>query len=79
MRDDIEVIAGSPSAGYDCQVQGLSPGWADVYSNNLDCQYVDITGVAPGTYQLRIELNPERRMIESNYDNNVATFPVVVP
>ncbi len=79
VRDDIEVIPGSPSAGYDCQVQGLSAGWADVYSNALDCQYVDITGVAPGTYQLRIELNPARRMIESNYDNNVATFPVVVP
>src|SRR5262249_28303883 len=32
------------------QIQGLSVGWADVYNANLADQWIDITGVAPGTY-----------------------------
>lgn len=78
VRDDIEVTPGAPSSGFDCQHQGLSPGWADVHANHRDCQYVDITDVAPGNYLLRVELNPERWITEANYANNVATFPVVV-
>lgn len=78
LRDDLEVISGSPSVGHDCNNQGLSAGWADIYGNMLDCQYVDVTGVAPGAYQLRIELNAQHTIVESNYDNNVALFQVVL-
>lgn len=79
LRDDLEATPGAPAVGFDCNNQGLSVGWADVYSNLLDCQFIDITGIAPGAYQLRIEVNPTRRIAELNYDNNVALFPITVP
>ncbi|WP_164012005.1 lysyl oxidase family protein [Pyxidicoccus trucidator] len=33
---------------------GISPGWADVYSFEVPCQWVDITGLADGEYTLRV-------------------------
>jgi hypothetical protein len=39
---------------------------------------VDITDVPPGDYLLRITINPDRTIAESNYDNNVAEIPVSV-
>ncbi|HLU68971.1 MAG TPA: lysyl oxidase family protein [Kofleriaceae bacterium] len=79
LRDDQQVIAGAPSQGYDCNYQGLSVGWADIYGASLDCQWVDITGVPPGDYLLRVELNPLRVIPESSYDNNLALIPVTIP
>src|SRR5262249_12675121 len=34
---------------YTCDNQGIQSGWSDVYGNDLDCQWIDITDVAPGT------------------------------
>lgn len=78
LRDDRMVGEGSTSPSYDCTMQGLSPGWADIYVSSLDCQFIDITGVAPGAYMLRIELNADRTITESSYDNDVALFPVTI-
>jgi hypothetical protein len=61
---------------YDCERQGLSRGWVDIYAATLPCQWLDITGVPPGTYQLEIDVNPARVMTESNYDNNRASVPI---
>jgi hypothetical protein len=36
--------------------QGISPGWADVYGNDLPGQEIAIGGLADGTYWLVIEL-----------------------
>src|SRR6185437_10410145 len=33
--------------------EGISPGWRDQYSSNLALQWVDISRVQPGSYQLR--------------------------
>jgi hypothetical protein len=33
---------------------GISPGWADIYSFDIPCQWVDITGLADGEYTLRV-------------------------
>jgi len=63
-------------ATYDCQIQGISAGWADVYHKSLDCQWVDVTGVPAGDYLLRVEINTERVLAESNYDDNVVEVPV---
>ncbi|HHO54696.1 MAG TPA: hypothetical protein ENK18_28445 [Deltaproteobacteria bacterium] len=59
--------------------QGISSGWADTYGRDLDCQFVDITDVAPGTYTLRIEINYDRALAESDYSNNVTEVEVTVP
>jgi hypothetical protein len=58
--------------------QGISVGWADEYYYRLDCQFIDVTGVAPGTYVLEDEVNPERLFKESNYRNNAASIQLEI-
>ena len=80
LRDD-EPVDGYPldrpeDDRYDCDRQGIQRGWADSYYNGLECQYIDVTAVAPGRYTLRVTVNPERVFPELRYDNNVAEVQV---
>ena len=59
--------------------QGISPGWSDLYGNGLDCQWIDVTDVPPGKYELRVDLNPSRTFQELTFDNNSASVEVTVP
>lgn len=59
--------------------QGISNGYADEYVFALDCQWIDITNVAPGKYMLEDEVNPEQLFEESDYSNNAAAVEVTVP
>lgn len=59
--------------------QGIQHGWYDEYGAGLSCQWIDITDVPPGTYQLQVEVNPAHSFIESDYDNNTTTIPVTIP
>lgn len=75
-----------PDAGeepfYTCFNQGLSLGWSDTYAASLDCQWIDVTDVAPGQYTLRMEVNlpptstAHSPLVERRYDNNVLEIPV---
>ena len=58
--------------------QGISVGWADIYNSQLDCQWIDITGVPAGVYILEITINPEAIIQESNHLDNVVLLPVVL-
>lgn len=69
----------TPATPFSCTDQGLSVGWEDVYPNDLDCQWVDITGVPSGTYILSVHINAQHYLPESNYDNDIATVNVTVP
>jgi hypothetical protein len=71
--------AAGPSHGYDCDNQGISAGWEDIYPKNLDCQWLDITGLAGGTYTLRVTVNPIRVFEEASYANNTASVTVQIP
>ncbi|XP_029380814.1 protein-lysine 6-oxidase-like isoform X1 [Echeneis naucrates] len=51
--------------------QGLSPGCHDVYAANIDCQWIDITDVPPGNYILKVTVNPNYHVMESDFTNNV--------
>ncbi len=66
------------SPRYNCEFQGIQAGWSDVYGADLDCQWVDVTNVPPGGYRLRIIVNPERTLPESNFDNNVAEIALTI-
>jgi hypothetical protein len=66
-------------AHYDCDDQGIQRGWQDVYGTDLDCQWVDVTDVVPGDYDLEIALNTEHVLLESDYGNNVASIAVTIP
>jgi hypothetical protein len=59
--------------------QGLSNGYTDQYVMGLDCQWIDVTDVAPGKYILEDEVNAERLFAESDYSNNASAVEVTVP
>ncbi|KAG7267631.1 hypothetical protein CRUP_026985 [Coryphaenoides rupestris] len=51
--------------------KGLSPGCHDTYAANIDCQWIDITDVPPGNYLLKVTVNPNFHVPESDYTNNI--------
>lgn len=54
-------------------------GWGDLYAAaDLPCQWIDITDLPAGTYQLRVTANPERLIREARLDNNVVSTGVVI-
>ena len=57
---------------FNCDFQGISVGWEDVYGANLDCQFVDVTDLPDGEYKLCITLNPSGRLQETDLTNNKA-------
>jgi len=69
-------LAGSPSSpGYttcDASVQGMSVGWGDEYGSHLDGQSIDVTGLPDGSYNLKIEVDPKNRIVESDESDNVS-------
>jgi hypothetical protein len=64
--------------GCGAQVQGLTPGWADIYSRHLTDQWIDITGVPNGQYWLESEVDPDNMILESNETNNVERVLVTI-
>jgi len=58
-----------------CSYQGLTSGYADLYGQQLDCQYIQIDGLAGGIYVLEVQVNPEWFLPEEpgKYNNNSAT------
>ncbi|MCE9559886.1 MAG: hypothetical protein K8R88_13165, partial [Armatimonadetes bacterium] len=59
-------------------IQGLTPGWGDVYSKGLTDQWIDITGIPDGDYFVEAEVDPENRLLESDETNNIGRQPVHV-
>lgn len=76
VQDAEPVRFGARSNEYTCLNQGLSRGWADVYSRYTACQWIDVTDVPSGAYTLRIIVNPLHTLPESDYDNNVFSIDV---
>lgn len=78
-RDNVAFGANAGPAKFTCDFQGISAGWEDIYDNTLDCQWLDITGLAGGSYSLRITVNPDAVFREGNYDNNTASVSITLP
>ena len=53
-------------------VQGMSVGWGDTYGSQLAGQEIDFTDNADGIYQLKIEVDPKKLLLESNENDNVS-------
>jgi hypothetical protein len=53
---------------YSCDLQGVSPGWGDLYAAGLACNWVDVTGVStaagPVTKDLTFSSNPDHFICE---------------
>ena len=54
--------------------EGISIGFGDDYDPHLEGQEFDVTTLPPGRYVLVHRVNPARRLVESNYGNNVASI-----
>jgi len=68
----------SPNPPTNCESPGLHRGWSDVYTNHTEANWIDITGLAAGTYTLVVTLNDEHIIVESDYGNNAATTQVTI-
>jgi hypothetical protein len=69
----------TPSTPFTCSAQGLHVGWEDIYPNDIDCQWIDITGIPAGSYVLSVVVDSEHLLPESNYANNEARVAVTIP
>lgn len=71
---DIERISPTASATArfdDCNAnQGISAGWADVYSAFLACQFIVIDGLPNGDYTLQSTTNAQHRVSEDCFGDN---------
>lgn len=76
---DSQRVTGNLPGKFHCGNQGITQGWSDVYSRSLDCQWIDITGLAAGNYQLRASVNDSQVLVaESDYTNNVSWVKIRV-
>lgn len=65
------------TAKYGCQNMGITAGCGDIYNARLDCQWIDVTDIPDGDYELVVRTNWNRRpdalgRQELRFDNNVA-------
>jgi hypothetical protein len=63
---------------FDCQDQGIQSGWADVYDSGLPGQWIEITGIPPGTYTLEVTMNADQILEEVDYTNNSTSIEVTI-
>ena len=69
-------IAPNGCNGYGCSNQGITAGCSDIYSSALQCQWIDVTGLPDGVYDLIVTTNPEQEIPEITFNNNSATVRV---
>jgi hypothetical protein len=66
--------------GYECDDQGISAGWSDVYDHRLDGQWIDITDVPAGDYVLEATVNAAGKIPEvHDVRPNTITVSVTIP
>lgn len=74
---DSQRISGARDLQFrECDNQGLTAGWCDIYIRNTDCQWIDITDLAPGVYQLTVTVNAAGLIDEADTTNNSASIKV---
>lgn len=57
--------------------QGMSIGCADIYLHEIDCQWIDITEIPVGNYTFKMNVNPEYRVAELDFNNNAVLCDLV--
>ena len=67
---DLSTACGSENAIAIREV--LDVGWGDTYGQYLPGQSFNVTNLANGTYFIEVMGNPDKKLTESNYDNNQA-------
>ncbi|WP_091448763.1 lysyl oxidase family protein [Actinokineospora iranica] len=55
---------------------GISVGYGDDYRHTVDFQWLDVTEVPSGVYDVVSTVNPDRTLLEKSYDNNTSSLAV---
>ncbi|QSQ11867.1 lysyl oxidase family protein [Myxococcus landrumensis] len=55
---------------------GISPGWADIYTLDVPCQWVDITDLPDGNYTFQVSVDTRDIVDEGTVHPNTVGFPV---
>jgi hypothetical protein len=65
-------------AGCSPYSQGISPGWTDIYTSDIEGQRFENlpVGIPDGLYALVIDMDPLDRLYESDNDNNLLVVTV---
>ncbi|MGE6763659.1 lysyl oxidase family protein [Corallococcus interemptor] len=66
---------GTPFTGYDPGT-GISPGWSDVYTADLPCQWLDVTDTPDGEYTVRVGVDENHIVDEAGTLPNEVTVKV---
>ena len=74
--EDSEQVDPVVSHGFDCNHQGITSGWADIYGSSTPCQWIDVTDLPSGTYTLSVTVDAEGSLPDSNPTNNTWTTTV---
>ncbi|WP_158883484.1 lysyl oxidase family protein [Amycolatopsis anabasis] len=59
-------------------LEGISVGWADDYVFDVDYQWLDITEVPSGRYEVVTTVNAGRTLLEKDYTNNSSSIAIAV-
>jgi hypothetical protein len=59
-------------------VFGISVGSGDDYKHEVDFQWLDLTGVKSGTYDVVNVVNADRALLEKDYGNNASSIAISV-
>ncbi|PCR88734.1 lysyl oxidase family protein [Natrinema ejinorense] len=73
LRDNFRISSrsnASSSPQFDCDYQGISAGWADIYDSSLPGQYLVIDSLSDGKYTLRATTNAEGTVDEACTGDN---------
>lgn len=72
LADDLQYLpTAGPPVYRNCETnEGLSIGWEVQYPPQIPCQFIQIDGLADGTYVLEMHVNPDLILPESDYTNN---------
>ena len=80
----LDLECGNPSLSkYRCNYMGVTAGCSDIYGSHIDCQWIDITDIADGSYTMVARINwnrlPDERLFEEkSYLNNWGQACVVI-
>lgn len=81
MQDSAPVRSGRPLEtafafplyfGCDIGTQGISAGWADIYTSELAGQQILLAGVPDGVYDLVTVADPSNRILETDESDNTS-------
>jgi hypothetical protein len=60
------------------RILGISVGWTDIYDNDMDDQWVDVTGLKRGEYWLEVEVDLANDIEEADETNNIGRSKVLL-